>query len=66
MEKKQKDILNKLTERNNAMVRTMAAEIKYLCEEAVDHQYGFNNFKAMLLSRIDIEQKFNDFDKIDF
>ncbi len=50
--------LKEVTERNQMLVDTLAYEIKYICDEAVDHNHSWNEFKQSLLNRIEMEETF--------
>lgn len=62
---KRSKTMDALIKRNNRVVKTMASEIKYLCDEAVDHQYGFKQFRELLLNRIDTTYFCGHLDKLD-
>lgn len=47
-------------ERNQMLVNTMAYEIKYICDVAVNYNYSWNEFKRSLLARIEIEEMWKD------
>ena len=60
---KEEIIMNKFKELNDRYVKTMAREITYICEEAIDHEYGFKQFVELLKNRMDIENGFKNFEE---
>lgn len=43
---------------NTRAVNVLVKELEYLCKEAVDHEYGFKEFREALLKRIETEGEF--------